>query len=112
KKMPKEAYDIGKNQLNNSLSTGAPPKMAAILEQARKDAGLAGVSARGGMSRSKGKSNKKAGFDIYGNGDKKDAAYMDKKYNYQEAQNDIVERDDVSIWQVISNRYTVTGLKR
>jgi hypothetical protein len=35
---------------------------------------------------------------------------MEKNYEYKG--NDIVERDDVSLWQIISNRYTQSGLRR
>lgn len=36
--------------------------------------------------------------------------FMEKNYEYN--QNDIVQRDDVSLWQIISNRYTQSGLRR
>lgn len=36
--------------------------------------------------------------------------FMDKKYDYKG--NDIVDREDVSIWDVISNRYNTSGMRR
>jgi len=36
--------------------------------------------------------------------------YMDKDYNYKN--NDIVQRDDLSIFDVISNRYSTSGMRR
>jgi hypothetical protein len=36
--------------------------------------------------------------------------FMEKNYEYKGK--DIVERDDVSLWQIISNRYTQSGLRR
>lgn len=36
--------------------------------------------------------------------------FMEKNYEYKG--NDIVQRDDVSLWQIISNRYTQSGLRR
>lgn len=95
------------------LSGGNTPNSPALTD-AMKKAGIsiASVNRSAPSKARKSSSKKKAGFDIYSTGDKKETAYMDKNYNYQEAQQDIVEREDVSIWQVISNRYTVTGLKR
>lgn len=37
-------------------------------------------------------------------------SFMEKNYEYKGK--DIVERDDVSLWQIISNRYTQSGLRR
>lgn len=63
------------------------------------------------------KQKKKKNFDLdFGNngesGGKIEDGFMDKSYDYAKNQNDIVERDDVSIFQVITNRYNATGLQR
>jgi len=89
------------------------PELAAAIDKLRKDVGLSVNLGRGGINRSKAK--KKTGFDLYGNDNKaagSSDAVMAKKYDYSEAQDDIVDRKDVSIWQVISNRYTTSGLRR
>lgn len=89
------------------------PELAAAIDKLRKDMGLSVNLGRGGINRSKAK--KKTGFDLYGNDNKaagSSDAVMAKKYDYSEAQDDIVDRKDVSIWQVISNRYTTSGLRR
>lgn len=44
------------------------------------------------------------------NGNTQTLNYMDKDYNYKN--NDIVQRDDVSIFDVISNRYSTSGMRR
>ncbi|MFX3675782.1 MAG: hypothetical protein ACN6I6_01980 [bacterium] len=94
--------------------TGSAP-LSPALQAAIQKSGISIASInRSSSSRKKSSAKKKAGFDLYDNGSKATAgaAYMDKKYDYSETQNDIVERDDVSIWQVISNRYTTSGLRR
>ncbi len=70
---------------------------------------------RSAARKSKSKGKKKTGFDLYGNGSKTSVGkddVMAKKYDYSEVQDDIVERKDVSIWKVISNRYNTSGLRR
>lgn len=54
-------------------------------------------------------------FDDWGSADQGSQGgdilnFMEKNYEYKG--NDIVERDDVSLWQIISNRYTQSGLRR
>ena len=44
------------------------------------------------------------------NGNNQVLNYMDKDYNYKN--NDIVQRDDLSIFDVISNRYSTSGMRR
>jgi hypothetical protein len=45
--------------------------------------------------------------------EKEDLAFMDKAFDYQKGveKKEIIEKEDVSIFQVISNRYINTGLK-
>lgn len=52
------------------------------------------------------------GFNLSGDngGGNNQLDFKDKNYDYGE--NDIVKNDDSSIWQVISNRYTQSGLRR
>ncbi len=103
--------DAALGSLNGSGSGPLSPALQAAIQ--KSGISIASIN-RSSSSRKKSSTKKKAGFDLYDNGSKATAgaAYMDKKYDYSETQNDIVERDDVSIWQVISNRYTTSGLRR
>tara|TARA_R110000868_G_scaffold377142_7_gene642420 strand:+ start:1019 stop:3079 length:2061 start_codon:yes stop_codon:yes gene_type:complete len=95
--------------------SGSNTPLSPALQAAINKSGISIASInRASPGRRKSAPKKKAGFDLYGADQKtgSSAAYMEKKYDYSKAQNDIVERDDVSIWQVISNRYTTSGLRR
>lgn len=112
KKLPKEVLTRSANAPSLAVASTPPAALKSALEQVRKDSGLPAVAIRGGRA-APSKKSKKVGFDIYKQEeDKATTAFMEKKYDYSQTQNDIVEREDVSIWQVISNRYTNTGLKR
>lgn len=62
--------------------------------------------------------NKKEDEDFFGDwgessggaGQGQELTFMDKKYQYK--QNDIVDREGISLWEIISKRYTQTGLRR
>ncbi len=116
KKLTPKARELGRQMFESGLGAGstgqAPAGLAAVMDKTRKDAGLPSVQLRGAAP-AKSKSKKKVGFSLYGEEEKAaGTAHMDKNYDYSVAQKDIVERDDVSIWQVISNRYTQSGLRR
>src|SRR5690606_27498220 len=109
--------ELGQQMFESGLgggATGTPASLAGVLENTRKTAGLpTSVQLRGGFNKAKAK--KKTGFSLYGEEEKAaetGAQHMNKNYDYSVAQKDIVEREDVSIWQVISNRYTQSGLRR
>ncbi len=115
KSLSPKAIRAAQEQLGRGPSSGSikSPELAASLDKMRKDIGLSVHLGRGGINRTKAK--KKTGFDLYGNDNKaagSSDSVMAKKYDYSEAQDDIVDRKDVSIWQVISNRYTTSGLRR
>ncbi len=102
----------------NSIAAGRPTKGAIgqALKKAQKTAGINKVSFSNnrtslGSSGNKKKKRYDFSFDEGSSGGKiQNFAGSNKKYNYKE--NDIVTRDDVSIWKVISRRYNVSGLKR
>lgn len=93
------------------------PGLAKAVAAAKKSPQMKKVmfsgSGKGLMARKK---KKKKGFSLdfgnSGSGGKVEDGFMDKSYNYAKNQNDIVKRDDVSIFQVITNRYNSTGLQR
>lgn len=93
--------------LANSTPAGLDSKaLKDVREKALSSAGYLG----GGLN---GKKESQAPAFSFG-GDSgstgKDLSFMEKKYDYKE--NDIVKSGDASIWQVISNRYNVSGLRR
>ena len=94
---------------NNSLAKAVK---AAKNNPAMKKVMFSG-GGKGLMARKK---KKKSGFNLNfadgGRGGKVEDGFMNKSYNYAKNQNDIVNRDDVSIFQVITNRYNSTGLQR
>lgn len=116
--IPKNVRQQGEQLFQEQFGQGSlntqPPSLAGVLENTRKTAGLpTSVQLRGGFNKAKAK--KKTGFSLYGEEEKAaeaGAQHMNKNYDYSVAQKDIVEREDVSIWQVISNRYTQSGLRR
>lgn len=117
KVIPKRELANASSQLASS-NVSAPASLAnnPAIQKALEKSGIVLSSVnRGSGRKANSKSKKKTGFDLYGS-DKKTVAsaegVMAKKYDYSEAQDDIVDRKDVSIWQVISNRYTTSGLRR
>lgn len=105
------------NLFAKSASKFSSPGLAKAVNAAKKSPAMKKVMFSGGgkglMARKK---KKKAGFNLNfadgGTGGKVEDGFMDKSYNYAKNQNDIVDRDDVSIFQVITNRYNATGLQR
>lgn len=104
-----------KKSLGNLSSAGSStnPALQKAVREAKK---MSGLSFGGGKGLNRGQKKKKGGFKLdFGSGDRsagngKVKTFMAKDYNYKD--NDIVDRDDVSIFQVISNRYNVSGLRR
>jgi len=101
----------------SSFNTAAKsrPQTGAIAEALKKAEVKTGIRKVSFTSSSKkaAKKKKKARYDFSfddGSASGKVQKFMDKKYKYKE--NDIVKREDVSIWKVISKRYNVSGLKR
>ncbi len=113
---PANLAAISKGALNpNSFS--APSIKDKNLSSALSKTGLLNtlVEKSGSVASSK-KSKKKNSFKLnFGNDGSSgqnviDAKFMDKNYDYKE--NDIVKREDISIWKIISTRYNNTGLRR
>jgi hypothetical protein len=95
-----------------------PAGMDQALAMAEKKAGLDKASPDIGVTKatsSVGPGRKKGDFklnwnDSAGGEGNKVQTFMDKNYKYKDS--DIVKRDDVSLWNVISHRYQTSGLKR
>lgn len=93
-----------------------PNNLAKAIEKAEKKVNLSNTKlavAAGTGQVGVGAPNKGFKFDWNDNAARegnKVQTFMDKKYDYKD--NDIVERDDVSLWNVISKRYQTSGLKR
>ncbi|MBT7610262.1 MAG: hypothetical protein HN576_10930 [Bacteriovoracaceae bacterium] len=110
----KALASASKRNLSNLSSAGSTtnPSLLKAIKEAKK---MSGLSFGGGKGLNKRKRKKKGGFKLdFGNnrrGGKSGAVktFMAKDYNYKD--NDIVDRDDVSIFQVISNRYNTSGLR-
>ncbi|TNE97704.1 MAG: hypothetical protein EP326_10980 [Deltaproteobacteria bacterium] len=92
------------------------PGLAKALKAAKQNPALKKVMFSGGKGLMAKKVQKKKDFNLNfgetGSTGKIEDGFMDKSYNYAKNQNDIIDRDDVSIFQVITNRYNATGLQR
>jgi hypothetical protein len=98
---------------------GRPTKggIAEALKKAQEKAGIKKMAYSDKKTSLGGKRKKKKRYDFSFSDDgkiistgKTNKEFMNKKYDYKE--NDIITRDDVSIWKVITRRYNVSGLKR
>lgn len=108
---------IARAAKGNFTNLGSNSNKPALQKAMKEAAKLSGLSFGGGKGLAQQRMKKQKGFNLdFGNnrgsggGGGQVQAFMDKSYNYKE--NDIVKRDDVSIFQVITNRYNVSGLKR
>ncbi|MBC97510.1 MAG: hypothetical protein CME63_07155 [Halobacteriovoraceae bacterium] len=101
-----------------SNSAARPAAVQKALEEAKKSKVSAAVgdmlssvgAGKGKVGASKGKSNTFVWNDTASGAGSKVQTFMDKKYNYKNS--DIVNRKDVSLWNVISKRYQTSGIKR
>lgn len=123
-RIPKRVLDnlSSNNPGSASLAALNRPQSAALdsaLAKARlADPELSSVAYAAPKAGSKAKAKAKADemyFDDWGSSADSSGGgdilnFMEKNYEYN--QNDIVQRDDVSLWQIISNRYTQSGLRR
>jgi hypothetical protein len=83
------------------------------LKKAEQEFKKRGSSYSGGKGDNKNKKSKKKRSSFFidqGSGNSKVLNLSDKNYDFKD--NDIVKREDVSIWEVISHRYNASGLKR
>ena len=99
-----------------AANSSRPASMAGSLKRAEKRAGVKrssfGISASTGKIGKSGKGNgqKFNWNDAAARQGNKVQTFMEKKYDYKGS--DIVKRNDVSLWNVISRRYQTSGLKR
>jgi hypothetical protein len=93
-----------------------PPSLSKAIEKAEKKVNLSNPKLAASIGTGKigvGSPNKGFKFDWNDNAARegnKVQTFMNKKYDYKDS--DIVQRDDVSLWNVISKRYQTSGLKR
>lgn len=82
------------------------------LQQALDSGNLKDATIQGGKGIHSGSKKALGGFNLGdgGSSGSKVEKFMDKEYKMKDS--DIVNRDDVPIWTIISNRYTISGLKR
>lgn len=116
KATPKSVRD---NMLANyapiDLRSGRPndDTFKEVLNKAVGEGNIQDTSIKGGEGIHSGKKSG-SGFQLNlgdsGNSGNKVENFMEKEYKLNSS--DIVNRDDVPIWTIISNRYTISGLKR
>ncbi len=113
-----------KSVRDNMLATYAPLDLRngrpdddifkQVLNKAVNEGNIQDTTVKGGEGIHSGKKSGNNGFQLNlgdsGNSGNKVESFMEKEYKMNAS--DIVNRDDVPIWTIISNRYTVSGLKR
>lgn len=93
-----------------------PPSLSKAIEKAEKKVNLSNTKLAASAGTGKigvGSPSKGFKFDWNDNAARegnKVQTFMNKKYDYKDS--DIVQRNDVSLWNVISKRYQTSGLKR
>lgn len=115
--------DPAAQRLFNSNGIGGnsgsrPPELASAIKKAEEKADFKKASTNlatiGTGKAAIGPGGKNGAFkfnwDDNNGASNKVQNFMKKKYDYKD--NDIVKRDDVSLWNVISNRYQTSGLRR
>ena len=90
-------------------------KMASLLKDAEKKAGLDMVGSGHGLANKKEEKKEGMNFNYVGDNNAAGAQTQNfpetqKNYNYKDS--DISKRPDTSIFDIISNRYVQSGLKR
>lgn len=101
--------------LASSRSTDG--KVAALLKDAEKKAGLDLMGSGKGLAQKKLEGKEAPNFNFIGetntnaNG-AQTQNFPEKEKNYNYKNNDISKRDDTSIFEIISNRYVQSGLRR
>lgn len=98
-----------------SGSLARPASLKSALEKAEKKVNLSPSLTASAAVAAVGAQKKGNGFKFNWNDSaaregNKVQNFMAKKYDYKD--NDIVKRNDVSLWNVISKRYQTSGLKR
>ncbi len=112
---PKARLAASKRSLG-ATSLAEQSKNPALQKAIKEASKITGLSFSGGRGIKRTKTKKRNGFQLdFGNtassrGHGKVQNFMKKNYHFKN--NDIVNKNDVSIFQVISNRYNVSGLKR
>lgn len=90
---------------------------ASLLKQAAKSAGLVEISGSGrGLSNKKADEKDGMNFSFLGDaaaaGTSQTQNFPESQKNYNFKDNDISKKSDISIFEIISNRYMQSGLKR
>lgn len=96
-----------------SSSRPNSPAIAQALKSVEKKVSLSNLSFSKSKKRKFKKKKNLFNFDDMGSGSGgKVDNFKNAKVNYNYKENDIVNREDLSIWDVMSHRYQVSGLKR
>ncbi len=115
---PKQIATAASSTLGSLASSGRPTTgpLADSLAAAEKSSGISKKALLGGGSGLRSASSSKRGGDDFaflnsgGESGKVMGAMEDKKYDYKD--NDIVKNKGVSIWKVISARYSKSAMRR
>lgn len=114
---PKEIAKFNSGLAPRGATFGVPKGMDAALKTAEakinlnKSGGLAIKAGTGKVGAGKKSGGYKFNWnDAAAREGNKVQTFMEKDYDYKGS--DIVKRDDVSLWNVISNRYQTSGLRR
>lgn len=106
----------GNIPMNVASSRDTSPQMKTLLKEAQKKVGIQIVGTGNGLNAKKEK--KKAGFDLNFTNDSSGASSSQILDNFPEQKNyklknsDIVTDNSASLFEIISNRYIQSGLKR
>lgn len=98
---------------NLNVERSVEPKVEKLLEEAGKKAGIEMSGTGKGMAKNKeNKDSYNFNYNDSGTSAQGPVAveFMDKKYNFKDS--DINKTDNVSIFEIISNRYVESGLRR
>lgn len=104
----------GSGAISMAGSRETDAKTSALLQQAAKSAGLAEFSGGNGLGNKRdGKDSMKFNFlnEPSGNSNSQAQNFPEAEKNYNYRGNDISKKKEDSIFQIISNRYVLSGLK-
>lgn len=109
------AASSGASSVGLASSRSSDPASSALLKEAEKKAGLDLVGSGKGLSYKKTETKDGMNFNFAGDSAASQAQApnfqaTEKNYNYKNS--DISKKSDTSIFEIISNRYIQSGLKR
>jgi hypothetical protein len=96
-------------------ASSGDPKIDALLKNAEQKSGLDLLGSGKGLGNKRTDGKESFNFVSDGSGNPNGAQtqnFPETQKNYNFKNNDISKRDDTSIFEIISNRYVQSGLKR